>query len=120
MSVLNFIAIQPIVFGTFHSKPQTVSLMVALEKKSGITKVIRLHPLWNMNTCTKCRLMEIHPIIVEILQPRPKWWTDRPTLPPRERCHQQGLKIMCTISFTTTKEVKLKKKQSVRWKRNEN
>ena len=52
---------------TFHCKPYNnryisfkttnINLKVALYEKSGITKVIRIHPLGNMNVCTKCHFV---------------------------------------------------------------
>lgn len=51
---------------TFYLKMTNVNLMMVLEEQSMITKVIRIHPLGNMNFCTK-----FSPIDVEILY---KWW----------------------------------------------
>ncbi len=52
-SVLNFMAIHPIVVETFHSKPQMWTSCWHQRKSQGITKVMRIYPLGNLNICSK-------------------------------------------------------------------
>ncbi len=49
----------------------------ATRKSQGITKVIRIHPLGTWMSVQT--FMAIHPVVVEIFQSEPKWWTDWPT-----------------------------------------
>lgn len=55
------------------SQSQYVNLILALEDKSGITKVIRIQPLETMSVCTNLA------IYLTAIQSGPTWWIDRPT-----------------------------------------
>ena len=52
-SVQRFGPIHHINVVIFHWKNETFDLLVALEEKSDITQVSRIHPLATMNVCTK-------------------------------------------------------------------
>ncbi len=87
MSELHFMAIHPRVVETFHSKPQMSTSWWRQKKSQRITRVIRIHHLGTIYVCTKY-FMTIPPVVVEIFQSGPKWWTDQPThtLPSLQSC----------------------------------
>lgn len=53
MFVPNVTAISPVDVDIFHRISENLDLLVALQEKSGITKVIQMHPLVTMDISTK-------------------------------------------------------------------
>lgn len=49
MSVPHFTGIHPIDVEAFHRKPQMLTSLLHYKKSQGISKVIKIHPLGNMN-----------------------------------------------------------------------
>ncbi len=71
MSEQNFMAFHLIVVETFHLKPQMSTYCHHKRTSQRITRVIRSHPLGNMNICTNGS--PPYTIVVETFRSGPKW-----------------------------------------------